>query len=78
MPITRIFWAGNTGRDIHVLRGQSTRDLTHLSLRFVQDDGSIHWADDYLVQVADVTLTFIPCSRALRPATTSSAPTGSR
>lgn len=64
MPIKRIFWDGNTGRDIHVLRGGVTRDLTHQSLRFVQDDGTARgvffFADDYLVQVADVTLTFTP------------------
>src|SRR5262245_47354166 len=60
MPINRIFWSGFTGRDIHVLRGGSTRDLTHRALRFQQVDGTRFFADDYLVQVADVTLTFTP------------------
>src|SRR5258707_12821472 len=57
MPIKRIFWDPNrqtpvTGRDIHVLRGGVTRDLTHESLRFVQDDGTprgvLFFADNYL------------------------------
>lgn len=65
MPIKRIFWDGNAGRDIHVLRGGASRDLTHQALKFVQDDGNpgssiSHFADDYLVQFADVTLTFTP------------------
>src|SRR5450432_1609120 len=56
MPITRIFWSGNTGRDIHVLRGGTTRDLRHEYLRFVQDDDSRTFADEY--QGGDVNLTF--------------------
>ena len=63
MPIKSVFWSGNTGRDIHVLRGATTRDLTHEALVFVQDDDTNHFADDYLVQVADVTLTFMPIFR---------------
>src|SRR5262245_11304966 len=61
MPIKRIFWDGNAGCDIHVLRGGFSGDLTH-SLRFVEDvDAStVHFADDYLVHFADVTLTFTP------------------
>jgi hypothetical protein len=61
MPIKRIFWDVNAGRDIHVLRGGVTRDPA-LGLKFVQDDaaGTQHFADDYLNQFADVTLTFTP------------------
>jgi hypothetical protein len=60
MPIKRILWDGNAGRDIHVLRGGVTRDLTH-ALKFVRDtDDKVFFADDYLVEVADVTLTFTP------------------
>jgi hypothetical protein len=66
MPIKGIFWYGNTGRDIHVLRGGVTRDLISESLRF--DDGTPPrdgmprgvFAEKYLVDVADVTLTFTP------------------
>jgi hypothetical protein len=60
MPIKSIFWNLNTGRDIHVLRGGFSRDLTHESLVFEHTDGSLPFADDYLVTVADVTLTFTP------------------
>jgi hypothetical protein len=48
--------------DIHVLRGQSTRDLTHAGLRFRRDTNPANdlSADDYLNQFGDVTLTFTP------------------
>ncbi len=61
MPIKGIYWSRENGhgRDIHVLRGQSTGDLT-LVLRFIKDDGSNASADEYLVSVADVTLKFTP------------------
>lgn len=55
-----MFWSGNSGRDIHVLRGISSRDLTHLSLKFMDTGGTAHFADDYLVQVGDISLTFTP------------------
>jgi hypothetical protein len=64
MPIARIFWDGNSGRDIHVLRGGFTRDLTR-SLKFVHTDGSRHFADDYLVHFADVQLTFMPLFKGI-------------
>jgi hypothetical protein len=60
MPIKRIFWDGSARRDIHVLRGGITRDLTH-ALKFVREaDDKVFFADDYLIEVADVTLTFTP------------------
>lgn len=36
MPISRIFWTSRSQRDIHVLRGQATRDLTIADLVFVE------------------------------------------
>ena len=60
MPIKSIFWNSNSGRDIHVLRGGVSRDLIHESLVFEHTDDTTHFADDYLVQFADVTLTFTP------------------
>jgi hypothetical protein len=61
MPITGIYWDRNSGRDIHVLRGgPDTRDLTHLSLAFNKPDGTVQFADDYLNQTPDVTITFTP------------------
>ena len=69
MPIRRIFWNLNTGRDIHVLRGNVSRNLTHQSLVFVKADGSTDFADDYLAAPGhDVTLTFTPLFHgALQP-----------
>lgn len=60
MPIRRIFWEGTTGRDVHVLRGDNTADLRHQALRFVSDTGATLFADEYVAQFADVTLTFTP------------------
>jgi IgA Peptidase M64 len=60
MPIKSIFWSGKTGRDVHVLRGTTSRDLTHKALKFQGADDKFYFADDYLVQFADVTLTFTP------------------
>ena len=59
MPIKGIHWPGTMNRDIHVLRGQSTRDLT-LTLRVTKDDDDVVTADKYLVTEADITLTFTP------------------
>ena len=59
MPIKAIFWPGTMNRDIHVLRGQSTRDLT-LTLRVTSEDDDNLTADKYLVSVADITLKFLP------------------
>jgi len=59
MPITGIHWAGNTGRDIHVLRnGTPTRDLTHEALVFELTGAPNQFADQYTGH--DVTLTFTP------------------
>lgn len=67
MPIVGIYWDGNSGRDIHVLRGQHTRDLTQTSLKFRIDADRTHdvFAAQYFAQFADrahadVTLTFTP------------------
>ena len=65
MPITGMFWRGNSNQDIHVLRGHSSRDLTHSDLtqdglRFRLLDGTRQDADDYLANNNDVVLTFQP------------------
>jgi hypothetical protein len=61
MPVTRIFWDGTANQDIHVLRGQTTRDLTR-TLMF-KDDGagtdSVS-AHSYFQHNHDVVLTFQP------------------
>jgi hypothetical protein len=61
MPIKGIFWDINAGRDIHVVRGGFSPDLTR-SLKFLEsnDAGTEHLAHDYLQHFADVTLTFTP------------------
>ena len=59
MPITRIFWSGNTGRDIHVLRNNTpTRALNQQALRFRPLHGPDVFAELYTG--GDVTLTFTP------------------
>ena len=63
MQITRIFWDQTSNQDIHVLRGQTSRDLTRTGLRFIDD--ATPGADDvsarhYLDNNHDVTLTFQP------------------
>jgi hypothetical protein len=60
MPITEIFWAGTSNQDIHVLRGQSTRDLTVNDLQVTDDDGDDLSAHDYLADNDDVELSFRP------------------
>ena len=58
MPIKSIFWSGTSNQDIHVLRGQSSRDITRSGLNFVQQNDSTISAADYLHDNHDVTLTF--------------------
>lgn len=64
MPITRIFWARGRDKDIHVVHGQSSPDLTTTFLIFeeLKPDGttSNEWAEDYLNNNNDVDLKFIP------------------
>src|SRR5258706_13876738 len=64
MPVTRILWDGTANQDIHVLRGQTTRDLTR-TLMF-KDDGagtdSVS-AHSYFQHNHDVVLTFQPRSK---------------
>jgi IgA Peptidase M64 len=64
MPITRIFWDSDTSsnQDIHVLRGQKSRDLTRDGLRFIDDPAGTDSdsARHYLNHHNDVVLTFQP------------------
>lgn len=63
MPINHMFWSGNSARDLHVLRGQSTRDLTFVDLAFRQTDGTLIFSGPYLGANHDVTLEFRPLFR---------------
>ena len=60
MPITGIRWDPDTtaNRDIHVLRGQSSADLTIDRLQFVVDEITHPFAHDYLTGNTDVALAF--------------------
>jgi IgA Peptidase M64 len=62
MPITGILWTGTSNQDIHVLRGQRTRDLTRADLQFIEGNNR-PFAHDYLLAHQDpanhdVDLTF--------------------
>jgi hypothetical protein len=62
VPISAIRWNGHSARDIHVLRGQSTRDLTLADLVFDEPGpppGS-NFAAVYLNTHTDVSLIFMP------------------
>jgi hypothetical protein len=62
MPITGIRWDPDTtaNRDIHVLRGQSSADLTIDRLQFVVDVITHPFAQDYLAAAHhDVALAFV-------------------
>jgi hypothetical protein len=60
MPIKGIRWDPLTdaNRDIHVLRGQSSADLTVDQLQFIVDPITHPFAHDYLANNNDVALTF--------------------
>lgn len=64
MPINKIFWSSssNSSCDIHVLRGQSTRDLTTLDLRIERPGPppTNQFAATYLNNNTDVSPAFIP------------------
>jgi hypothetical protein len=69
MPITRIFWNGTSNQDIHVLRGNVTRDLRISDLFFFTDEAQTNSisAQLYLANLAnnaDVQLTFRPLIKA--------------
>jgi hypothetical protein len=71
VPITEIFWGPIDGpptsnQDIHVLRGETTRDLTVDDLFFTPAEGEDLSAHDYLAANNDVGLTFQPLFNGTR------------
>jgi hypothetical protein len=61
VPITSVFWARGSERDIHVLRGQSTRDLRVADLAFgIPGAPGTQFAAPYLAANTDVSLVFMP------------------
>lgn len=72
MPINRIFWSGGKEKDIHVVAGQSSPNLTTNFLAFIKSDGTAQFAAVYLAANADVTLVFRPLfkTQGVQPANT--------
>ncbi|MCC6397807.1 MAG: hypothetical protein IT282_12375 [Bacteroidetes bacterium] len=60
MPINRIFWSGGKDRDLHVVSGRPSPNLTLNYLAFGKSDGTVEWASQYLAANGDVTLVFTP------------------
>jgi hypothetical protein len=60
-----MFWTGETERDRHVLKGQSSPDLSVTALRFSTATGN-RIARDYLTANTDVSLTFTPLFEGVR------------
>lgn len=60
MPITIIGWSTEKDRDIHVVPGQPSPDLTNLHLFFQKTNGNLEWANNYLSSNTDVDLVFKP------------------
>lgn len=72
MPIEKIFWSSGKERDIHVISGQASPDLSASFLAFTKSDGSTQWAADYVSANADVSLEFFPLfkTQGAQPANT--------
>jgi IgA Peptidase M64 len=73
VPIRRMFYSGSGGNDIHLIRGQTSRDLRAASLAFIPllpdgTDAPGAWAKDYLDAhtgaAEDVKLEFRPTFKA--------------
>jgi hypothetical protein len=63
MPIKNAVWSANRGLDLHVLKGQSTPDLSARHISFTKMNGQTVWARDYLNDANnhnDVSLVFTP------------------
>lgn len=69
MPIRRIFYSGSAGNDIHLLWGDTSRNLTLASLAVIEvrADGTDNnvFAAAYLAAHADVKLEFRPVFKAV-------------
>jgi hypothetical protein len=61
LPISRIFFSGKTNRDRHVLRGQTSPDLSATAVAFIPTVGPIAFAAPYMAaHPGDATLAFKP------------------
>lgn len=70
MPIKQMYFDGDSGRDIHVLRTQTTRSLTApWNIALVDADDTVHAASVYLPLHPEVELHFRPVFDAVRAGT---------
>jgi hypothetical protein len=67
MAIRRLFWGWETSRDIHLLRGTTSRDLTATGLRVVDENGDQPSADNYLLVNPNDRIVFTPQFRSTGP-----------
>jgi len=67
MPITNMFWDTGWNRDRHVLRGQTSPDLSAVALRFAHGVDDSDFAATYMAaNPGDVTLFFTPLFRGVQ------------
>ena len=67
MAIKRLFWDAGTNRDVHLLRGQTSRDLTSTGLRVVDENGDMPSAANYLLLTPADRIAFLPQFRSTGP-----------
>ena len=67
MAIKRLFWDSGTDRDIHLLRGTTSRPLTDTGLRVVDENGDQPSAGNYLLVTPQDSIDFRPQFRSTGP-----------
>ena len=60
MAIKRLFWGNGANRDIHLLRGSTSRDLTANGLNVEDETGSTPSASNYLLVTPGDHISFTP------------------
>jgi hypothetical protein len=67
MAIRRLFWDAGSNRDVHLLRGQTSRDLTSTGLRVVDENGDMPSAENYLLLTPNDHIVFTPRFKRASP-----------
>jgi hypothetical protein len=67
MAIRRLWWGWETNRDIHLLRGTTSRDLTATGLSVVDENGDQPSADNYLLTSPNDRIVFSPQFKSTGP-----------
>ena len=67
MAIRRLFWDFGTDRDIHLLRGTTSRPLTDTGLRVVDENGDQPSAGNYLLTTPQDSIDFRPQFKRTSP-----------